>query len=173
MRQPHESVFMRLHYANETTARKCCPTARNDMPPGGWFNTCGTALLSPSAVARDRVYVKNFRLNASYSFRARILPFQKIITLSCPQKFMNQNFNLGPGFRALAQRAQNGLKLKNWTSSTVFELGVSSLGAENSWKRFFIWNLFYWAVVHNVPKMAQKEKLNSSKSFWDRILPFT
>ena len=41
MRQPHESAHCRaVVYANETTARRCCPTAHSSMPVGGWFNTC-------------------------------------------------------------------------------------------------------------------------------------
>ena len=34
MRQPPNSAIQMR------TVRKCCPTARNDMPEGGWFYTC-------------------------------------------------------------------------------------------------------------------------------------
>ena len=63
----------------------------------------------------------------SYSLWARILPFSEYHHLIMPKKFMDQNFNLGPGFWAMAKRAQNGLKLKNWTPPTFFELESSSL----------------------------------------------
>ena len=79
------------------------------------------------------------KMNSSYSFWARILPFSEYHHLIMPKKFMDQNFNLGPGFWAMAQRAQNGLKLK-------IELLLQFLSyeactyprAKNSWNRFII-----------------------------------
>ena len=90
------------------------------------------------------------KLNSSYSFWARILPFSEYHHLIKPKKFMDQNFNLGPGFWAMAQKAQNGLKFKNWTPPTVFELESSSLRvmltyprAKNLWNRLLIWAPFF------------------------------
>ena len=90
------------------------------------------------------------KLNSSYSFWARILPFSEYHHLIMLKKFMDQNFNLGPGFWAMAQKAQNGLKFKNWTPPIVFELESSSLRvmltyprAKNLWNRLLIWAPFF------------------------------
>ena len=59
------------------------------------------------------------KLNSSYSFGARILPFSENHHLIMPKKLMDRNFNLGPSFWATTQRAENGLKFENWTQFCI------------------------------------------------------
>ena len=106
------------------------------------------------------------KLNSFHSFWARILPCSENHHHIMPKKFMDQNFDSGPGFWAMAQRAQNGLKFKNWTPPTVFELESSSLRvmltyprAKNLWNRFLIQAPVFGLWPKTCPKWPKTQKL--------------
>ena len=94
---------------------------------------------------------------------------------------MEQIFDSGPGFRAVAPnvpKMARNTKFKNWSPPTVFELESSSLNvmltyprAKNLWNRFLIRAPVFGLWPKTCPKWPKIEKLNSSHSFWARILP--
>ena len=57
----------------------------------------------------------------SYSFEVRNLIPSKYNQLTMTKKFMDQNFDSGPRFWAMAQRAQNGPRFENRTHPSVLE----------------------------------------------------
>ena len=93
--------------------------------------------------------------NYSHSFKATILIFYDNVDLPKGQKFMEQNFDLGAGFRAMVQNgpimAQNG---KNLTTPTVFK----------------VWSLFFRIMLtHPRPKKIIEQNFDPDPGFWAMV----
>jgi hypothetical protein len=85
---------------------------------------------------------------------------------------MERNLDFWPRFGLMAQLAQNGPKLENWTPTTALDIGSSSLwgswtyrSPENEGVKFRFWVPF-WTYG---PKWPKIRKWNSSYNFWAKI----